>query len=58
MYNLGDSKAYIKFTDVAIISMENTNPISSFSKLEISPKIWIAYGVKTGQPVAIPENGP
>ena len=30
MSNLGNSKSYIKFTDVAIISMENTSPNSLF----------------------------
>ena len=30
MSNLGDSKAYIKFTDADIISIQNTSPNSLF----------------------------
>ena len=34
MSNLGDSKAYIKFTNAVIISMENTSPNSLFFPTE------------------------
>ena len=48
----------IKFLDAATISMKGTSPISLFFPTKTVPKSGIVCRVKTGQPMAVPKNGP
>ena len=51
-------KPNIKYLDRVTISLKDSSQIVTFSQPKISPKIWIVGSTKTGQLVAVPENGP
>ena len=51
-------KPNIKFLDATTIYMRGTSPISLFFLTENNLQIWTVCRVKTGQPVAVPKNGP